>query len=597
MLQDTQFGMYYGNLNHDGVGIFTIVLSDARCYQDNLDSPYLDSEGDMVVLNIRVPELGSNAEIVIPSGEYPVTDSLGVNHVDATTSYVKRLVGDMQSRWDMKSGTVSVSRDEAGGYSITAKDMVISKGEVTDTVDYVCCSSLKIQDYLSAAPGLLTLKDDIINVPFPNIECIYYGDLYGSSTGNFVVNLYTKDFVTPDNEIADGIPGIYMTLNFFSRYYAGGLAPVLEEGRYNVSSTANSSTFFQRWTIFPGLYLDSTPFGSYVGQRDGNGEEAQEFITSGYVDVSYEESASVKASSGTMMVLNYDLKTSTRAVKGIWKGEVKVSNQASSSGESFLTTLTEDVECDMSKVTTGGTLRHIETLHRKNVEEEWDYDIAEAWQLYLAPRDWSEEEYAVPWTDKDNPLGHDGIEGTEDDYMYDKNDNGIRDRLEAYCADGDVMVLEFILPLESGGKIAPEIGREYTYTMQPDLAIDAEMYEIYVSRMGRPNDEIFDAAYAKQYPGWAEGIGIESYDRCNARRGFTWSEDGWRGNWYMHYETGRHQILDGYAPAINGWVKVKQTSEGIYDFEWDFIDDYPEQPNKITGSIKDCPVRIHIGNL
>lgn len=52
MLQDTQFGMYYGNIDNDGMGLFSIVLSDARCYQDKLDSPYLDSEGDMLVLQI-----------------------------------------------------------------------------------------------------------------------------------------------------------------------------------------------------------------------------------------------------------------------------------------------------------------------------------------------------------------------------------------------------------------------------------------------------------------------------------------------------------------------------------------------------------------
>ena len=270
-----------------------------------------------------------------------------------------------------------------------------------------------------------------------------------------------------------------------------------------------------------------------------------------------------------------------------------VTNLAESSADSYLTTLDHDVECNMSKATEA-TLTLVETLHRKNVESELDYDIAEAWRLYIAPRDWTAAEKEIPWVDENNPKGADGIEGTADDWMYDKNKNGIRDRLEAWCGDGDIMSLEFVLPLGSQGTIAPELNKTYTYTMQPSLAVDAEMYEIYVSQMGRPADEIFDPKYAEDHFGWAEGLGITSYDRCNARRGFTWSTDGFRGNWYIHNETGRHQVIDEHAPAINGTVKVTRTGTDVYDLEWDFIDDYPGTPNKITGSIKGLKVKKYL---
>lgn len=563
MMQDTQFGMYYGDLYEEGLGVFSVVLSDARCYQDELDNPYLDSEGDMLVLQIKTPLLGEDEAMALPSGSYPVSADGAVNTVNASASYVKRQVGSMQSRWDIVSGTVNVARDEAGDYSITTNEFVIAKDELRDTVEYVCYSSLKVADYMTEAPALLSTTDDIINMPFPDVECIYNGNLFENGTGNFVINMSTKGFVNENGEMTD-IPGIYITMSFFSRYYAGNSTPVLEEGRYTVS-TATSSTLLQRWSILPGLYLETTPFGTYVLQQPASGEGTMEFIVSGLVDVSYE---------GDMMILDYSFMTSSREISGVWKGVLEVDNQAGSGTESYLTTLDHDVECDMSKVT-GGTLRLIETLHRVNVEPQWDYDIAEAWQLYLQPRDWTAEEYEIPW-------------------LQDDNANGIPDRLEAYCADGDVMILEFVLPLGSQGQIAPELGKTYTYTMQPSLSMEHENYELYVSRMGRPYDEIFDPYYAEQYHGWAEGLGITSYDRCNARRGFTWSEDGWRGNWYMHYETGRHQILDGYAPAINGWVKVTRTGDDVYDFEWDFIDDNPGTPNRISGGIKDCKVNIHL---
>lgn len=572
MLQDARFGMYYGNIDNDGLGLFSIVLSDARCYQDKLNNPYLDSEGDMLVLQIKTPLLSEEDQICLPAGEYAVSDEVSVNSVKADASYVRRQVGSMQSKWNLESGVINVERDETGEYQITTRDLVITKDEQADTVDYVCLSTIHVDDYLSAAPGLIGLGDDIIDMPFTDVECIYNGNLFGNGTGNFIVNLSTKGFVTEDGDVMD-VPGIYITLNFFSRLYSGNSEPVLEEGRYTVS-TATSSSLMSRWTLLPGLYLDTTPFGSYVLQQPSEGEGTLEFIASGSVDVSYEEDAQTRAATSRRMVLTYSFKTSSREISGQWRGDITVENMAEGSAESYLTTLDHDVECDMSKVT-GGTLALIETLHRDNVEEVWNYDIAEAWQLYLQPRDWTEEEYEIPW-------------------LQDDNENGIPDRLEAYCADGDVMILEFVLPLGSQGQIAPELGKTYTYTLQPNLSVEDEMYEIYVSRMGRPYDEIFDPKYAEDHFGWAEGLGITSYDRCNARRGFTWSSDGWRGNWYMHYETGRHQILDGYAPAINGYVNVTRTGDDIYDFEWDFIDDNPGTPNKITGSIKDCKVRIQL---
>ena len=209
MLQDTQFGMYYGNLNNDGIGVFSIVLSDARCYRDDLSNPYLDSEGDMLVLQIKTPLLSDDAEMNLPAGEYPVSQDGKINTVNASASYVKRMVGSMQSKWDLKSGSVNVAKDESGEYRITTTELVIAKDEVTDTVEYACFSSIYVTDYMTAAPAMLSTDDDIIDMPFPDFECIYNGDLFGNGTGNFIINMSTKGFVTPDGDVMD-IPGIYI---------------------------------------------------------------------------------------------------------------------------------------------------------------------------------------------------------------------------------------------------------------------------------------------------------------------------------------------------------------------------------------------------
>ena len=581
-LKDTQFGMYYGDVDNDGTSVFTLVLSDALCYQDKLGSPYLDSEGDMLVLQVKTPLLASDAAVALPAGDYVVADESKANTIYAPESYVTRMTGSTQVKWALKSGHVSVVKADNGVYSLVAEDIAIEKNGVVDTVDYYCNASFAIGDYMELAPSLLGAEEDIINMPFPYMSCTYYGQIYGAETGgNFLANMATKGFVVVDesgNEVPQDIPGVCIVFNFFSKVFAGTDTPYLVEGHYFVS-TFSADELGKEGTIMPGTYYDaSTPFGTYLIQQTASGEAILEFITAGYVDVAYPETESLDPDS-KYCEMTYSLETSKRVIKGVWRGEIPINNLAETSSDSYLTTLDHDVECDMSKVT-GGTLRLIETLHRKNVEEQWDYDIAEAWQLYLEPRDWNDEEKAI-------------------DYNQDFNNNGISDRLDAWCPDGDYMILEFVLPLGSNGVIAPEPNKTYVYTMQPSLALTAEMYEIYVSQMGRPNDEIFDIKYGQQFKGWAEPLGFDvddpsTYERTSARRGFTWSTDGFRGNWYMHYETNRYYVMDEHAPAINGTVKVTRTGMDIYDFEWDFIDDYPGSPNRITGSIKDCKVKIHL---
>lgn len=594
VMQDMGFGMYYGDINEDGMGMFYLVISDARCYQDDLNNPYLDSEGDMLVLRMRTPLLESGAKMELPVGTYPVVHKDTVNSVSSASSYVRRQVGTTQSNWELKSGALKVEKVESGQTMITTEDLIIAKDGQVDTVEYVCVDDFVIGDYLEMAPSLITMNDDIIDMPFFDMECMYNGDLFGNKTGNFIVQMSTKGFVDGDNVL--DVPGVCLIMNFFTKFYSGNAEPVLTEGTYNVS-TMNAASLFKQGTLLPGILMDGTPFGTYFFQNTANsgGEVSPEFINSGYVTVKYDEEVVSKGSETKprACTLTYDLSTSRRKVSGVWKGELLVTNLAPGSTESTLSTLSEDVHCDMSKVT-GGTLRKIETLHRDNIEEIWNYDIAEAWQLYLQPRDWTAKEKDIPWVDPENEAGADGIIGTEDDWMWDKDKNGKRDRLEAWCADGDYMILEFVLPLGSNGEIAPELNKEYTYTMQPNLSVEEENYEIYVSRMGRPADEIFDPKYAEQFPGWAEGMNLTGYDRCNARRGFTWSEDGYRGNWYMHNKEGEHFMIDGHAPAINGWVKVKRTAEKTYDFSWEFIDDNPGSPNTITGSISNCHVEIQL---
>ena len=113
-LMDTEFGMYYGDIIIDGTGVFSVVLSDALCYQDKLGSPYLDSEGDLVVLQFKTDLLESNQASALPVGEYAVTDEGSKDIVYAPESYVTRMTGTTQVKWAVKSGSVSVAKDDKG---------------------------------------------------------------------------------------------------------------------------------------------------------------------------------------------------------------------------------------------------------------------------------------------------------------------------------------------------------------------------------------------------------------------------------------------------------------------------------------------------
>ena len=184
-------------------------------------------------------------------------------------------------------------------------------------------------------------------------------------------------------------------------------------------------------------------------------------------------------------------------------------------------------------------------------------DITEAWQLTLQPRDFTAEEKKLPW----------------------------EERIEVYCPDGDAMTIEFMLPLGSDGNIAPQMGKEYVYTIQPDLSISDYDYQLVTSKMGRPYDDIYNPENADMY------YFMKGYDFCNSRRGFTW-DGGYRGIWYFHYLEKHWLNMDEHAPAVRGAVKVKRLTdiktEGgrkvvTYSLEWNLIDD-SDAANRITGS-------------
>ena len=547
-LEDKEFGMYYGNLGKDGLGVYSVVLSDAVCFRDGYGAPYLDSEGDMLVLEFKAPAQDSDAPIMIPEGTYVVDPTKsGASTINVANSYVKRLVGNMQYHYDLVSGSFVVGRNSEGGYDILTENLVIAKGSEQYSVQYSYNGNIMFEDWNKVAASLQTIEDDIIDMPFTEVSAAYYGNLFGYGTGNYVLNFSTAGFMEDETGT---VPGIALVMNMFGELLPKDKEIFLAEGTYTVYPTFNSEEF----SMLFGLNMDGMPFGTYLAQVDNKQRQSLEFIGNGTVEVSRES-----VDYNDIYTIKYDLVTPTRKAQGTWVGPLEFVNAATDAGRVILSTLDGDVECDMHRVETG-RLIHVETL---KTTPEPSQEVAEAWQLMLEPRMWTEEEKKLPW----------------------------EERIEAWDPNGDIMILEFVVPLGSNGDIAPETNKEYSYQIQPNLSMDDPLYNVSVSKMGRPYDDIFYA------PNWKDYTYMTGTD---ARRGFTW-DGGFRGNWYLHYAEGTWQNMDEMAPAVKGTVKVTRLTEPVvaagggreaeFKFVWDLYDD-AEASYNITGEWTG-PVTVH----
>ena len=538
-LVDQEFGMYYGDKRNDDTAVYNVVLSDAVCFRDGYGVPYLDSEGDMLVLefNAELPEDG--AAVALPTGVYTIgADGSSTQYINLENSFVKRMEGTTQYQYSLVSGTISVEVN-TDGYDILTNDLVLAKGGELIDVVYSYNGPIKFDEWTKIASTLQGVNDDIVDMPFVDVIADYYGDLFGYGTGNYLITLATDGWYETD----DNTPGVCLDFNMFGDLlgYTTELI-VLPEGTYTVYPTFNSDEF----SMLYGLDYSGSPMGTFIRQIDSKGNQVLEYINQGTVEVAYGEKGGK-----TVCTLTYDLKTEKgRAIKGTWIGELYFANLAENSGRTVLSNLTHDVECDMGRIDKG-RMTCIDTLMTTPLPS---IEIAEAWQLWLEPRGWTDEEKLLDW-DK---------------------------RLEKWNPNGDVMVLEFVVPSNSFGDIAPELNEDYTYQIQPNLPYNDDLYIVSVSKMGRPYDDIF------YEPNWDDYTYMTGWD---ARRGFTYS-GGFDGNWYLHYEEGSWQKLDIHAPAVKGTVTVTRTSEwkfeaggrqADFNLEWDLYDD-AEVANSITGS-------------
>ena len=505
----------------------------------------------MLEFNGPIAEDELNPEI--PSGTYTVgAASAGSTTIDPAKSYVQRFVGNIQSKYELKSGSITVGTSQSGGYDLYTTDLVISKAGQDYSVRYSYNGEILLEDYKLVAPSQVGLKEDIIDMPFADVEGGYYGNLYGYGTANYMVTMNTRGFADDDT---DTLPGMMLVLNLFDNLPSGDNKQIaITPGTYVVQTYMNAAV----GTMLYGLTMSdssgsSSPFGTFFYQITADGQQSVEFIDFGTLVVDHDNDADGDGDFKYTFVYDFKSSASGRRYSGTWVGEVPIADLSTDSDRVILSTLEEDVYCDMSKCETGSLVK-VETLQSTlNTDANPRYDLKTVWQLHLEPRDWTAEE--------------------KKNYEWD-------DRLQVWCPDGDCMVLEFVLPVDSNGEIAPRPNYEYTYTIQPNCSIEDPNYTMCTSAMGRPYDDIFHPETAAYWGYSSYSWFPQEFDYCNARRGFTW--DGWfRGVWYYHLRTGKYFDMDENAPAVFGTVKVIRNGN-IYSIAWDLLDD-AESPNKIQG--------------
>ena len=528
-LADKGFGMYYGDRNFNSEGVYSVVLSDAVCFRDGYGEPYLDSEGDMLVLEFHAPLQDDDEPVMIPGGVYEVDPSdTSMLRINTSASYVKKMVGNIQYQYTFESGKFKLSINSEGAYVLETEDLVLGRGKESYDAYYSYTGPIHFSEWSKVAAEIQDIKADIVDMPFTDVDAAYYGNLFGYGTGNYVISLSTDGFM---EDQTGTLPGVALILNIFSEIVTGDKQILLKEGVYTVYPSFNSAEY----SMLCGLNMDGMPFGTYLAQVDKKGAQSLEFISGGTVEVTRES-----INYEDIYTLKYSFNAPARNIRGTWKGPLEFLNVAEDSGRLVLSTLEDDVECDMHRIERG-LMYHVETL---KTTPEPSIDIAEAWQLWLEPRAWTDEEKQLPWDE----------------------------RIEAWDPNGDVMILEFVTPFEAKGDIAPIIGQEYTYTIQPNLGLEEPLYLVSVSKMGRPYDDIF------YQPNWKDYTYMTGTD---ARRGFTW-DGGFRGNWYLHYIEGTYQNMDHTAPAVKGTIKVVRNSEftmvsggreAEFSLVWDLYDD------------------------
>jgi hypothetical protein len=232
---------------------------------------------------------------------------------------------------------ITVVKNDDGTYTIST--VLPVNGIDTDFI-YTGKIPLGASSSSSVYPSI---KRDV-EVQFTGGCGFYYGNLMENHTGNFIVRLFDCDFATTGDFVAT--EGLSINAMFFTKYLSEDQTKVLEDG------TDTFGRSLERGTIFPGMEVDysdmTVPYGTYLWEKNSkySGGYAYGYLTDGYMTIASTEENGEKVYDITIIGTT-DLSYS---VKATYHGTLTFEDKASYSSGGLISTLTDDVEMDLSPI-------------------------------------------------------------------------------------------------------------------------------------------------------------------------------------------------------------------------------------------------------
>ena len=333
-VKSENYSMYVGgNVISEGIGNYYFVLSNATCELNEREFPMPVTDGDMVVLDLYA-SIGSEGQTAIPEGEYRlgyqynpftfnVDNTMVIRNTEAKIQY-EAVVG----------GTVSVTKEENGSTDLRCK-LELASGEVTV---YHFNGQLAFEDITDTWGSKSTLKVDMIDTEFTDTWAVYYGNMFETKTGNFMLYFYTDGFADNMKQ-----PGSMLALCLFSNLANNPAKAEIKEGEYQVVPLANG--YGEKFTLMGGELINGNPFGTYAMKVDEDGYSGTGFITGGTVNISKQDQA---------YTIEYDLLTDNKkSIKGTIVKELVFEDQSDHSGNAFISNLDDDVHTLLPNVKEG----------------------------------------------------------------------------------------------------------------------------------------------------------------------------------------------------------------------------------------------------
>lgn len=333
-VKSEDYSMYVGgNVIGEGIANYYFVLSNATCELNEREFPTPVTDGDMVVLDLYAT-ISDGSTASIPAGEYRlgyqynpftfnVDNTMVVRNTEAKIQY-EAVVG----------GTILVTPGENGNTDLRC-ELQLASGEVTV---YHFNGQLTFEDITDTWGSKSTLKVDMIDTQFTDTWAVYYGNMFETNTGNFMLYFYTDGFADNMKQ-----PGSMLALCLFSDLANNPAKAEIKEGEYSVVPLVNG--YGAKFSLMGGELVNGNPFGTYAMKVDEDGYSGTGFITKGTVIISKKDKE---------YTIEYDLLTDNKkSIKGTIIKELNIENQSDDSGKAFISNLEADVHTELPKVKEG----------------------------------------------------------------------------------------------------------------------------------------------------------------------------------------------------------------------------------------------------